>query len=52
MDFARVFDDVRAKNSHRDEEALDGPTLLSAVTELLSGKVNNEVSDEFKADIK
>ncbi|KAJ1529329.1 hypothetical protein ONE63_006119 [Megalurothrips usitatus] len=52
VDFSRVLDHVRSKCPHRDEEALDAPSVLQASQEILKTDDFGQCSQEFKDHLR
>lgn len=51
MDYKRVLDHVRAKSSCKNEQPLDGPSVIKATTELLNSEEYDCLSHEFKQEL-
>ncbi|XP_046612722.1 DNA-directed RNA polymerase III subunit RPC1 isoform X1 [Neodiprion virginianus] len=52
VDYKRVLDHTRAKSPYRDEQPLDGTSVISATTELLKSEDYSCLSDEFKQELE
>lgn len=48
VDYSRVYDHVRAKEPHKNEESLSAANVMNATNEMLSSEEYDCLSDEFK----
>lgn len=51
VDYKRVLDHVRAKSPYKNEEPLDGASVINATNELLISEEYNCLSAEFKQEL-
>lgn len=51
VDYKRVLDHVRAKSPCKNEEPLDGPSVIKATSELLNSEEYECLSEEFKQEL-
>ncbi|XP_034935802.1 DNA-directed RNA polymerase III subunit RPC1 [Chelonus insularis] len=51
VDYKRVLDHVRAKSPYKNEETLDGPSVITATNELLNTEEYSCLSEEFKLEL-
>ncbi|XP_035735078.1 DNA-directed RNA polymerase III subunit RPC1-like isoform X1 [Vespa mandarinia] len=51
VDYKRVLDHVQAKSPYKEEEPLDGPSVIKATNELLNSEEYECLSDEFKQEL-
>ncbi|XP_034186947.1 DNA-directed RNA polymerase III subunit RPC1 [Osmia lignaria lignaria] len=51
VDYKRVLDHVRAKSPCKNEQPLDGPSVIKATTELLNSEEYECLSHEFKQEL-
>lgn len=51
VDYKRVLDHVKAKSPYKEEDALDGPSVIKATNELLKSEEYECLSDEFKQEL-
>ncbi|XP_015123305.1 DNA-directed RNA polymerase III subunit RPC1 [Diachasma alloeum] len=51
VDYKRVLDHVRAKSPCKDEDSLDGPSVIKATVQLLNTEEFSCLSEEFKNEL-